>query len=81
MPGTGVPRLLNNGLVYLPDASFDASGASGFQAGEDILEKGWQYEFAEHNLEKALQYYKQKAAHAAGAQSAGEIYNAMARVQ
>ena len=75
------PVLLNNGLLYVPDDFLSASNANGFQTTQNILEKGWQFEFREKDYVKALTYYQSIMADVAEEQSAGEILNAIARIQ
>jgi signal transduction histidine kinase len=77
----GSPSLLNNGLLFVPDDVLSVSDAADFQATQNILEKGWQFEFRENEYQKALEYYQTKLADVAGEQSAGEILSAIARVQ
>ncbi|MCK4466528.1 MAG: hypothetical protein KAU83_12525, partial [Bacteroidales bacterium] len=43
--GAGVPALLNNGMLYVPDDFLTVSDVAGSQATQYILEKGWQFEF------------------------------------
>ena len=77
----GFPSLLNNGLLFVPDDVLSVSDAADFQATQNILEKGWQFEFRENEYQKALEYYQIKLADVAGEQSAGEILSAIARIQ
>ena len=77
----GLLSLLNNGLLYVPDDFLSVSDAAAFQVTQNILEKGWQFEFREKKYPKALEYYQTKLAEVAGEQSTAEILNAIARVQ
>ena len=79
--GAGVPALLNNGMLYVPDDFLTVSDVAGSQATQYILEKGWQFEFREKNYPKALEYYHSILPDVTGEQSGGEILNAIARVQ
>jgi signal transduction histidine kinase len=79
--GDNSPVLLNNGLLYVPDDFLSASNANGFQSTQNILEKGWQFEFREKDYAKALTYYQSIMSDGAEEQSAGEILNAIARIQ
>jgi signal transduction histidine kinase len=81
LSGDNSPDLLNNGLLYVPDDFLSASDANGFQTKQNILEKGWQLEFREKDYPKALTYYQSILADVAEEQSAGEILNAIARIQ
>jgi len=56
--GDNSPVLLNNGLLYVPDDFLSASNANGFQTTQNILEKGWKFEFREKDYPKALRYYQ-----------------------
>ena len=56
LPDNGIPALLNNGLLYVPDDFLSASNTNGFQTTQNILEKGWQFEFREKDYAKALTY-------------------------
>ena len=78
---SGVPGLLNNGMLYVPDDLLTVSDVAGFQATQNIWEKGWQFEFRENDYTKALEYYQSVLPNATGEQSGGEILNAIARVQ
>lgn len=77
----GIPMLLNNGIQYLPDDLLTVSNSEYFQGIQDILEKGWQFEFREKNNTKALEYYQSMLADVTEEQSEGVILNAIARVQ
>ena len=77
----GVPLLLNKGLQYLPDDLLTVSDAEGLQATQNILEKGWQFEFRENDHKKALTYYQSMLTVATDEQSEGALLNAIARVQ
>lgn len=79
--GTGVPLLLNNGMLYVPDDFLTVSDMAGSQVIQYILEKGWQFEFRENDYPKALEYYQSVLPDITGEQSGGEILNAIARVQ
>jgi len=79
--GAGVPLLLNNGILYVPDDFLTVSDVADSQATKYILEKGWQFEFREKNYPKALEYYHNILPKVTGEQSGGEILNAIARVQ
>ena len=79
--GNNSPVLLNNGLLYVPDDFLSASNTNGFQTTQNILEKGWQFEFREKDYVKALRYYQSIMSDGAEEQSAGEILNAIARIQ
>ncbi len=79
--GNNSPVLLNNGLLYVPDDFLSASNTNGFQTTQNILEKGWQFEFREKDYAKALRYYQSIMSDVAEEQSAGEILNAIARIQ
>ena len=79
--GAGVPLLLNNGMLYVPDGLLTVSNVAGSQTQPHILEKGWQFEFREKNYQKALEYYHSILPDVTGEQSGGEILNAIARVQ
>jgi len=81
IPDAGFPSLLNNELLYVPDDFLSVSDAADFQSTQNILEKGWQFEFRENDYPKALEFYQTKLADLPGEQSAGEILNAIARVQ
>jgi signal transduction histidine kinase len=77
----GVPLLLNNGLQFIPDDLLSDPDVEGFKITQDILEKGWQFEFRENDHKKALEYYQSMLAAIADEQSEGAILNAIARVQ
>ena len=77
----GIPLLLNSGLLYVPDYFLATPDAIGFQTTQNILEKGWQFEFREKDYAKALKYYQSIMSDGAEEQSAGEILNAIARIQ
>lgn len=79
--GAGVPSLLNNGMLYVPDDFVSVSDVAGSQATQYIMEKGWQFEFRENDYPKALEYYHSILPDVTGEQSGGEILNAIARVQ
>lgn len=77
---SGMPMLLNEGLLYQPDEFLHASDAEGSSPANNILENGWIYEFRETNYQKALEYYQDNLGNAISEQSAGELWNAIARV-
>ena len=80
--GSGEHLLLNSGLLYVPDNLLSISGVTGFQtSGRNLLEKGWQIEFREKDLAKALKYYQNIIPDSTGDQLKGEILNAVARIQ
>ena len=81
LSGTGAPLLLNNGMLYIPDDLLTDTDVAGSQTTQDILEKGWQYEYREHNYPKALEYYQSILQNVTGDQTRGEILNAIARIQ
>ena len=78
---SGVPGLLNNGMLYVPDDLFTVSDVAGVKATQNIWEKGWQFEFRENDYTKALEYYQSVLPNATGEQSGGEILNVIARLQ
>jgi signal transduction histidine kinase len=79
--GENSPALLNSGLLYVPDDFLSASLTNSFRATHDFPETGWQYEFREKDYAKALNYYQSILPDVAAEQSAGEILNAIARIQ
>jgi signal transduction histidine kinase/tetratricopeptide (TPR) repeat protein len=81
LSGTGAPLLLNNGMLFVPDDLLTDTDVAGSQTTQDILEKGWQYEYREHNYRKALEYYQNVLGNVTGGQSGGEILNTIARIQ
>jgi len=76
-----LPLLLNKRLQYIPDDLLSDPDAEGFQTNQDILEKGWQFEYRENDNKKALTYYQSMLAAVAEEQTEGAILNAIARVQ
>lgn len=79
---SGEHLLLNSGLLYVPDDLSSISDVTGFQvSGRNLLEKGWQIEFREKDLPKALRYYQNIIQDITGDQFRGEILNAVARLQ
>jgi len=81
LSSTGTTTLLNNGMLYVPDDLLKVTDVTDSQATQDILEKGWRYEYREHNYPKALEYYQNILKNVTGKQSGGEILNAIARIQ
>jgi len=81
IPPAGVPFLLNNGILYVPDDFLTISDVAASQTIQPVLEKGWQIEFRENDYRKALEYYKNVLPDASNEQSRGEILNTIARVQ
>jgi len=81
LSGTGAPLLLNNGMLYIPDDLSTDTDVAGSQTTQDILEKGWQYEFREKEYQKALEYYQGILQDIIEDQTRGEILNAIARIQ
>jgi signal transduction histidine kinase len=79
--GGGVPSLLNNGLLYIPDHLLTVSHGAVTRSRHFTWERGWQFEFREKDFHKALDYYQGILPDITGAQSRGEILNAIARVQ
>jgi len=80
LSGSGVPFLLNNGLLYVPDDFMAVADIEGSSAIQSVMEKGWQTEFRENNYPKALKYYEHILPNVMGEQSEAEILNAIARV-
>jgi len=78
---SGVPFLLNNGMLYVPDDFLSVSDVAGSQATQYIVENGWQIEFRENDYTKALEYYQRALPNITSEQSGGEILNAIARLQ
>jgi signal transduction histidine kinase len=78
---SGSPMLLNEGFLYFSDDLCKCLGNEGYPIINEILENGWKYEFRERNYHEALEYYQKKLANVTEKQSAGEIWNAIARVQ
>ena len=81
LSGNGLPYLLNHNLLYVPDDFLSASDVEGSRTTQNILEKGWQFEFRENNYLKALEYYQRVLPDITGKQAGGEILNAIARIQ
>ena len=73
--------LHNDGLLYLSDDLCNYFENEGYLVINRILENGWQYEFREKNYQRALEYYQKKLANVTDKQTAGEIWNAIARIQ
>lgn len=78
---TGDLFLLNQGLLYVPDDYVNVPDMPGFKNIQDILDKGWQYEFRENNYSKAVQYYQSVLQNISDKQAEGEILNIVARLQ
>ena len=78
---TGIPSLLNHGLIYIPDHLESLVDQAALQSRHFIWEGGWQIEFREKNYPKALLYYQGILKDASDEQSRGEILNAIARIQ
>jgi signal transduction histidine kinase/tetratricopeptide (TPR) repeat protein len=81
LSGSGVPLLLNNGLIYVPDDFLPSSDEVATGTFQSVMEKGWQIEFRENNYPKALEYYQHVFQNVQGNQSGGEILNSIARIQ
>ena len=79
--GGGVPSLLNNGLLYIPDHLLTVSHGAVSRSRHFTWERGWQFEFRKKDYQKALEYYQGILPNVTGAQSRGEILNAIARIQ
>lgn len=75
------PKMLNSGMMYVPDNSLTRFDLAGFKNKHSILDKARQYEFKEKNYQMALKYYQTVLPDAHKEQSRGEILNAIARVQ
>jgi signal transduction histidine kinase len=73
--------LLNEGMIYVPDDFLTAPGVTGSHNIQNILDKGWQFEFRENDYRKALEYYQTFLPDVTGEQSGGEILNSLARLQ
>jgi signal transduction histidine kinase len=78
---TGIPYLLNNNLLFIPDDFLSASNVVNSRNMQNILEKGWQIEFRENNYQEAIRYYHSILPDVTGVQSRGEIINIIARLQ
>jgi hypothetical protein len=76
LSGMGLPHLLNNNLLYVPDDFSSVSYVERSPTIQDMLEKGWQIEFRENNYIKALKYYRNVLPNFTHAQSRGEILSA-----
>jgi len=81
LSGTGLPYLLNNNLLYVPDDLLSASDVVNPHGIEKILENGWQVEFRENNYREAIRYYQNALRGITGKQPQGEILNIIARLQ
>ncbi|MBN2861752.1 MAG: GHKL domain-containing protein [Bacteroidales bacterium] len=81
LSGTGLPYLLNNNLLYVPDDLLSASDVVNTHSIEKILENGWQVEFMENNYREAVRYYQNALRGITGKQPQGEILNIIARLQ
>jgi signal transduction histidine kinase len=79
--GNGLPYLLNNNLLYIPDEFLSLYDFARTLTMQNILEKGWQIEFRENNYRKALSYYQKILPDITDKQSNGEILNIIARLQ
>jgi signal transduction histidine kinase len=79
--GNGLPYLLNNNLLYIPDEFLSLYDFTRTLTMQNILEKGWQIEFRENNYRKALSYYQKILPDITDKQSNGEILNIIARLQ
>lgn len=81
LSGDGLSYLLKHNLLYIPDDFSSASDVEGSRTTQNILEKGWQFEFRENDYLKALEYYQRVLPDITGKQAGGEILNTIARVQ
>ena len=81
LAASGIPFLLNNGLLYVPDDLLPVVDPADPGTIRSVTEKGWQLEFREKNYPKALEYYQQVFQNVQGNQSGGEILNSIARIQ
>ena len=81
LAASGIPNLLNNGLLYVPDDLLPVVDPADPGTIRSVTEKGWQLEFREKNYPKALEYYQQVFQNVQGNQSGGEILNSIARIQ
>jgi len=79
--GSGELFILNYGLLYIPDAFLTVHSEILPQNTQNILNKGWEYEFSEHNNTKALEYYQAVLPGIKGKQSESAILNVVARLQ
>jgi signal transduction histidine kinase len=81
LSSAGNPLLLNSRILSVPDDLLTETDGAGSKIAQNIMEKGWQYEFREKNFQKALLYYQGILPDVTGEQEGGEILNAIARVQ
>jgi signal transduction histidine kinase len=79
--GEGTPKLLNDGLLYVPDKLFSRIHQTELNARHHLLDKGWQFEFKERNYGRALEYYQSILPTIREDPFGGEVLNAIARVQ
>jgi signal transduction histidine kinase/tetratricopeptide (TPR) repeat protein len=81
LPDAVAPRLLNNGLLYVPDGSSDPSEAEKYIETEILLQQGWRHEFRDKNYPEALRSYRNILTVREKQGLAGPVYMAIARVQ
>ncbi len=81
VPEIGQPKMLNKGMMYIPDNLLLAIDPIKIETTKSILDKGWEYEFKQKDYKKALKYYQNIMSEVKEEQSGGEILNAIARIQ